>query len=225
MKKAFVLGGVLCALCAGAMAQTVDTELKPATFTVTVENVSGDQTLVVPGHPGVKAVISPGVYAVGRPLILFRPGKTASKESGIRDLCEDGNLDRLLAYAKAQSNAVADMFVPGQSFTITAKPGDRLAIATMFVQSNDKCYGFRGGALRLFDKKGQPISGDITKSIILYDIGTERDEQPGLGPNQAPRQKAAHTGMPENEYIAPAHDGFTYPSVKNVLKVTVIPTP
>lgn len=196
---------------------------KEITFTVTIENVSQPDTLKVPNAQPVKAVIAPGLYAVSRKLTLFKPGKPAGKE-GLEALAEDGNFDPLMNSLKSNKDIqTLDMFVPGQSFSFKAKPGDRLAFATMFVQSNDKFYGFRGGAIRLFNRKGVPLSGDITKRVVLFDAGTEADEQPGAGPNQAPRQKGPNTGISESKNIQPANDGFAYPEVKDVIKVTIRP--
>jgi hypothetical protein len=108
---------------------------------------------------------------------------------------------------------------PGQAFEfrITAKPGERLTFATMFAQSND-----------LFDASGKPIRGDVTSQILLWDAGTEVNEEPGLGPNQAPLQAAPNTGPAENGVVRPiteVKDGFHYPTVPQVLRVTITPGP
>ena len=50
----------------------------------------------------------------------------------------------------------------------------------------------------LFDANGDPVTGDISSSIGLWDAGTERNEAPEMGPNQAPRQSAADTGSAES---------------------------
>jgi len=94
----------------------------------------------------------------------------------------------------------------------------------MFVQSNDKFYGPKGGSLALFDALGKPVSGDLTAAVRLYDAGTEIDQQPGAGSDQAPRQKAANQGAPQNGTVAEAHDGFAYPAVGDVIRVTIVPT-
>jgi hypothetical protein len=44
----------------------------------------------------------------------------------------------------------------------------------------------------------KPIAGDITSQILLWDAGTEVNEEPGLGPNQAPLQPAPNTGPVEH---------------------------
>jgi hypothetical protein len=113
------------------------------------------------------------------------------------------------------------MFIPGQSFEVSAEPGDRLVFASMLVQSNDKFYSPDPNGIALFDSMSAPISGDWTKSIKLWDAGTEKDEAPGLGPNQAPRQPAPNTGPAEYASVDAASDGFQYPPVDEVIQLTV----
>jgi hypothetical protein len=117
------------------------------------------------------------------------------------------------------------MFVPGQEFTVSAKPGDRLSFATMFVQSNDKFYAPEKGGISLFDEGGAAVSGDFTASVRLFDAGTELDEQPGSGAHQAPRQNGPNNGPTETSVVRNADDGFVYPLVGDVLRITVKPAP
>ena len=68
------------------------------------------------------------------------------------------------------------------------------------------------------------MSGDITSQYILWDAGTEVNEEPGFGPNQAPRQSAPNTGVDENGVVTPVNDGkYVYPKVSDVIKVTITP--
>ena len=54
---------------------------------------------------------------------------------------------------------------------------------------------FRSGedGLALYDMS-HPLDGDVTGRVMLYDAGTEVNEAPGRGPNQAPRQGGPDTG-------------------------------
>ena len=74
---------------------------------------------------------------------------------------------------------------PGNSyqFSFDAGPGTKLSFATMFVASNDLYYAPVGEGIELFDG-GTPISGTLTSQVMLYDGGTEVNEEPGKGPNQ-----------------------------------------
>ena len=82
-------------------------------------------------------------------------------------------------------------------FHFVANLGDHLSLANMFVQSNDLFIAPSDTGIALFDGDGKPIRGDITDMFPLWDAGTEVNEAPGMGPNQAPRQPAANTGQTE----------------------------
>ncbi len=79
---------------------------------------------------------------------------------------------------------------PGDAFefTINATPGQRLSLASMFVQSNDLFVSPNSDGIALFDSGARPTSGHVTGQLTLWDASTERNEPPGMGPNQAPRQ-------------------------------------
>jgi len=55
----------------------------------------------------------------------------------------------------------------------------------------------------------------------LWDAGTEANQAPGIGSDQAPRQKGPHTGVRENGVVHMVNDGFTYPNTKDVLRITI----
>jgi hypothetical protein len=107
------------------------------------------------------------------------------------------------------------------SFSFNAGKGHYLSFATMFVQSNDLFYGFDDTGLALYDANGDAVTGDVTSSVTLWDAGTEVNEMPGSGPNQAPRQSAANTGMDENGLVQLVNDAFTYPMTSAVIEVTL----
>jgi hypothetical protein len=110
-------------------------------------------------------------------------------------------------------------------FTISAMPGERLALTTMMGQSNDWFYAPNESGIALF-KNGKPVSGDITSQMILWDAGTEVNQEPGIGPDQGPRQKAANTGEAENGVVRNAKDvkyGSAFSNVSSVMRVTIKP--
>jgi len=75
-------------------------------------------------------------------------------------------------------------------------------------------------------RKSKGGESHVTSQLILWDAGTEVNQEPGFGPDQAPRQKAPNTGKDEREAIRPVKDvkdGFTYPSVAAVIRVTITP--
>ncbi len=95
----------------------------------------------------------------------------------------------------------------------------------MFGQSNDLFYAPGRRGVSLFDAKGKPLSADITSQLQLWDAGTEVNEEPGLGPNQAARQPAPNTGPSQHKRIAIVNDAFHYPKTGDVIRVTVKAAP
>ena len=121
------------------------------------------------------------------------------------------------------ASGTTDFLEPGQSQTINfhAGQGTYLSFATMFVQSNDLFYAFDDTGLGLYDENGNPRTGDVTNLVDLWDAGTEVNEEPGVGPNQAPRQTGANTGADENGVIQLVNDGYSYPTDESVIKVSL----
>lgn len=85
---------------------------------------------------------------------------------------------------------------PGNAhtFAFSAPKGARLSFASMFGQSNDWFFAPDTMGIALYDGSGNPISGDVTEAIYLWDAGTEENQPPLQGSNQAPRQAAPATG-------------------------------
>jgi len=210
---------------------------EPVTFTVRIENVSDGMTLHLSNGETAPAPHSPGVYAVTRLFNpLFRIGRF-DNGNGLEQQAEDGN-PSMLAASLADNSRVKEYGVfsipvgdtdpgpatPGKAFefTVTASPGDRLSFTTMFGQSNDLFYAPGIVGIPLFWGR-RPIHGDVTRFIRLWDAGTEVNQEPGLGPDQAPRQSGPNTGESEHKRILPVHDGYTYPRTNQVIKVTIMP--
>jgi hypothetical protein len=66
--------------------------------------------------------------------------------------------------------------------------------------------------------------GIFTGAVHLWDAGTEVNQEPFVGPDQAPRQAAPNTGADEGGVVQPIYavtDGFTYPSVLSALRITI----
>ncbi len=113
---------------------------------------------------------------------------------------------------------------PGNSyqFSFDAGPGTKLSFATMFVASNDLFYAPGGEGIELFDG-GMAINRDITSQVMLYDAGTEVNEEPGMGPNQ-PVIGGPGVGTAENgtvRDISMVTDGFAYPAVGDNIMITI----
>lgn len=212
----------------------------PVSFIVRIENVSTANKLVTSTGNSEPVLLAPGVFAIHTADgLLFRNGEP-DFGYGLEALAEDGNPTELAAHLQSlPSVMMSGIFntpvgsagpgplTPGESYEIAfaAKPGDRLSFATMFVQSNDLFYAPRETGLLLFDANGSPISGDLTSQIWLWDDGSEVNEEPGIGANQAPRQSGPNTGAAENGVVHIVNDGYNYPDTPSVLRVTVIPQP
>lgn len=241
MKK-FLTTLTLIAMTATASAFLVASPATAAppltTFEVTITNVSAFGLLDT-DRAGGTVPLSPGVYAVaaGAANPMFRNGKAAT--DGIEDIAEDGNTAELVAQVEANKRVsdsgtfetsdgpIAPALFTGTSatFTVSAKPGDRLYLATMFVQSNDFFFADDGHGIKLFNGT-TPISGDITGDIDLWDAGTEADTAPGTGPDQKPVQLSDDQGPSENSVVLLASqtgDGFDLPSDAAVIQVTITP--
>ena len=213
------------------------------TFTVRIENVSAKDALKLSNGKTEPVEVAPVLYVIHTNRApLFTSGEP-DRGKGLEALAEDGPPDPLAKSLKGQPGIVhvgsTDTPVgagkpggiwPGDAyeFKVTAKPGERLTIATMFGQSNDLFYAPREDGIALFDAGGKPVAGDVTSQILLWDAGTEVNEEPGLGPNQPPLQAAPNTGPAEHGVVRPigeVKDGFHYPSVAEVLRVTITPGP
>lgn len=135
-------------------------------------------------------------------------------------------IENVLTNKAYMASGSTGLLMPGESETITfnAGIGSYFSFATMFVQSNDLFYGFDEKGIALYDGNGDAVTGDVTAMVELWDAGTEVNEEPGVGPNQAPRQSGPNTGTDENgtvELIQNIADGFTYPATNTVIKVTL----
>ncbi len=115
--------------------------------------------------------------------------------------------------------------LPGDAYEVTfsAERGQAVSFATMMVQSNDRFFAPFEYGIALYDTVGNPRSGDVTSQVYLWDAGTEIDEEPGTGPNQAIRQSAPNTGLVDpNNNVRYAVDSFGItPPTNQLIKVTL----
>ncbi len=157
---------------------------------------------------GTATPIAPVFYAAtwwDRP--IFTEGRSMNG-LGIELLAEDGSPAMLVeGYSVRPFGDVGAQPVPvgaegpgpafpgdAYEFTVSATPTQPLHFATMFVQTNDWFFSPSQEGIYLFDEHGDPISGDITDHVNIYDAGTEIDQVTGFGADQAPRQAGPNTG-------------------------------
>lgn len=140
---------------------------EPATYRVTLTNLSSGQ----PFSPPAVAAHRPG-------LRVFEVGALASDE--IAAIAQDGNEAPLVSALSADPRVsqVVDVgrpltphgveklgFTDSVTVEITARPGDRLSLATMLICTNDGLLGLAGVTL--------PASGTLSYALSGYDAGRE----------------------------------------------------
>ncbi|MBN9687918.1 MULTISPECIES: spondin domain-containing protein [unclassified Corallococcus] len=91
---------------------------------------------------------------------------------------------------------------PGDTyeFSFTAGVNHRLSFAAMFGASNDWFFGTEPQGIPLYSALGQPLTGDITSQILLWDAGTEVNEEPGVGAHTGPKQATSTDGPGINDF-------------------------
>ncbi len=200
-----------------------DTGETATAFILRIENISSGGPLGTPFAPGV-------AVATSEDAPLFRMGE-ADRGEGLAAIAEDGSAMQL---ASALDGAV--MFntpdgadAPGPAFPggayeveISAEPGDKLSFATMVVQTNDVFLAPDEAGIELFDADGAPLAErDVTDLVAIWDVGSEANEAPGAGPNQAPRQGGPDTGAAEG--VVRAFTGSTHalPLASALIRVDV----
>lgn len=207
---------------------------RTATFKVKIENIGSADGLATADGAKYPFALSPGLFVVNhKKQHFFDENKKA--DTALEMQAEDGSPESLSKKLLTRVGSVymgifntptgADKpgpLLPGASyeFSFTGTEGMKFNLIAMYGQSNDLFYSARE-AVDLFDKDGNALNGDITDKLLLWDAGTEVNQAPGIGDEQAPRQKMANTGKAENGVVAPVKDGFTYPNTKDVLRVTI----
>lgn len=211
------------------------------TFQVSVANISEGAPLapgVAVSHHACDAIFSTGMPDRGL---------------GLEALAEDGHPGTLSATLQSQGLSTARVvnqtvgadepgpLLPGTTyeFTMEVHPAESsLSLAFMYVLSNDLFVGTSGAGIDLWDAHGQPISGDVTEHLNLWDAGTEANQAPGEGSDQPLMQSCPNTGPADantavrpvsGEYtvhgqtIMAESDGYDYPAVSDLVTVTVTP--
>lgn len=208
-------------------------------FTVRIENISSPDGQTASDGSKWPFALSPGMWVLdGKKLNLFTEGKPAT--NAIEAQAEDGNPAYLIKSLETKHhssslhgifNMPAGEMGPGPigpgaryEFSFTASPNMKLYMITMFGQSNDLFYAPDSG-IELFDSKGNPLSGDITAKFNLWDGGTEVNQEPGIGPDQAPRQAAPNTGAAEKGVVKRARDSVFYSKTAELFRVTITAEP
>lgn len=210
---------------------------KTTKFTVRIENISSADGQTAADGSKWPFALSPGMFVLDKQNgVLFSEGKPV-RRNGLEAQAEDGNPSGLIGSLERMHHAAGLHGVyntpvgamgpgpigPGASyeFSFNGMPGMKLFLAFMFGQSNDLFYAPDAAGIPLFDGKGNALSGDVTEMLILWDAGTEVNEELGVGSNQAPRQMGANTGGDEHEIVRRAKDVRFYGKNEELFRVTI----
>jgi hypothetical protein len=208
-------------------------------FTVRVENISNPEGMTASNGQKFPFALSPGMFVLSeKNAALFSEGKPARK-NGLEMQAEDGDPSGLVSSLVAMHHGsnlhgvfntpvgamAAGPVRPGDAyeFTVTAVPGMKLFMTQMFGQSNDWFYAPSVNGIALFDNKGNPVTGDITDQFYLWNAGTEKDEEIGIGPNQGPRQKGTNTGEDEHGVVHRVNDSRFTARNREFFRITITP--
>jgi len=166
-------------------------------FEVTVSNTSDSSTLSIPSYGSNTSVtLSPGIFVVHAndedPIIAAG----VAADEAVEAFAEEGNPTLLQQTVPGAGifNTPVGSTLPSllesaqeYSFKVTAEPGNRLSLATSLMQSNDWFYTSNNGeqqGIALFGADGRPVSGDVSSQMVLWEAGTEEDEEAGAGAGQ-----------------------------------------
>ena len=240
-RREFAIGLALLTACCLTQftVATATRNVVSTKFTVRVENISNAEGMTASNGQRFPFALSPGMFVLSdKNAALFTEGKPARK-NGLEMQAEDGDPSGLVASLVAMHHSsnlhgvfntpvgamAAGPIRPGDSyeFTVTAAPGMKFFMTQMFGQSNDWFYSPGANGISLFDAKGMPVSGDVTDQFYLWDAGTEKDEEIGIGPNQGPRQKGLNTGEAENGVVHRVGDARWTGRNKEFFRVTITP--
>jgi len=211
---------------------------KPTKFTVRVENITKPDVFTASNGVKWSLAFSPGTAVVHTDMApIFTAGKK-DRGKGLEAQSEDGDPSMLAKSLEGGKgiksvtvfNTPVGASIPGPitpsaayELSISAMPGDRLSMTIMMGQSNDWFYAPAEAGIELF-KNGNAISSDISSQLIMWDAGTEVNQEPGIGSDQGPRQKGPNTGKAENGVVHNIQDGKLYSTASSVMRVTITPT-
>jgi len=236
-KKSLVIAAAVISASLTIVRQPLANGEKPTKFTIRIENVTKPDAFTASNGTKWSLAFSPGTAVVhtGNAPVFTAGQKDRSR--GLEAQSEDGDPSKLAQSLKGTKGIKSvtvyntpvgakgpGPITPGAAYetTISAVPGDKLTLTLMMGQSNDWFYAPAESGIDLF-KEGKAISGDISGQIMLWNAGTEVDQEPGIGPDQGPRQKGPNTGKAENGVVSQVQDGKAYAVASNVLRVTIKP--
>jgi hypothetical protein len=204
------------------------TEPVPVDFSLTMSNISAPGAIVASDESVHDIKLAPGLVIVHDPAFeLLVEGQAIGME-GLEALAEDGNpldLQSTLAGDERVDQALfvpplddvtyeASPILPGGSGTVSfsATTDRELTVVSMYGESDDIVVALLGVPL---------VPGPLIP--VMYDVGTEINEESGLGPNQAPRQASPGDGLTEGGVVTVVNGtdsgGFPYPGITEFVRI------
>ena len=112
---------------------------------------------------------------------------------------------------------------PGEAYELrfTAGIGHHVTFASMLVESNDWFFAPVSEGIPLY-ANGEPVSGDVTSYVRLWDAGTELDQEPAVGDATGVNQPTRTTGAPDPDPRVRLVDAAG-PRVASMIRVTLTP--
>lgn len=181
------------------------------------------------GNTGPNSPFSPVLVVVysGNDNPIFKTGEN-DRGQGLKELSQQGNADVLAAFLKTQSG-VKEVYVLKDPATtvlqpringnnggkasqsISARKGDRIALATMYGQSNDWFVASVNNGV------DGSTRGDISSIMGLFDSGTLQSSFPGAHIGSQPAQAESQPV----QQLANPNPFTTLPAVPQMIKVTI----
>ncbi|MFN1218887.1 spondin domain-containing protein [Chryseobacterium kwangjuense] len=111
----------------------------------------------------------------------------------------------LTQFGTFENSGSTPVLEPGESasFSFYAGKGQAISFAAMYANSNDLFFAPANPGIKLYQNSGDPVTGDVSSQIRLWDNGTRK--------NQTPGPAVTHPGDPESPAL-------------NVTEIT-LPTP
>ena len=129
------------------------------------------------------------------------------------------NSEPLVESGTFQGTGSPALILPGQSTTISfsAAKGEALSFATMYGWSNDLFFAPANPGIQVYDNSGNPIEGDVSDQIKLWDNGTRINQAPGANVN--------HPGTADNKNITEVSgtdaQGNSYLAASKLVRATL----
>lgn len=227
LKKLFLFSSIIIASCSQDnpinQPKNIHDDLE---FTIKIENTSKIGDLKLSDNKISDIEISEIFWVVYKDKNPIFTSGNKIIDNGLKSLAEQGKTIELETKINEKTKGKLKSLKAGESieFKFKAEEKSKLTFAGMFTESNDLFFSTKDTGIELFDSKGEPIHGDFSREIILWDAGTEKNEKPGEGNFQPKRQSKPDSGEKESNNIMiidAVKDGFDYTNVKKTIKLII----